>query len=127
MPNYNTNTSVFPINAVYPGDQILLFNAEQPATPQASVQVALANAYENAATQSVSVEILFSGTPGAFSLQPQVADTDADAFYVAEGSAITAVTNNFARVEFPNIKTRFFRVLLSSRTNAVNLTVKLTR
>jgi hypothetical protein len=127
MPNYNTLASI-PIPAVYPGDQVLLFNAEQPAAPQASQQVCLANAYDNTATQGASIELFFSGAPGAFSIQPQVADTDIDAAYIAEGAAITAVnTGNFARVELTAIKAKFLRVLLSSRTNAVNLTVKVTR
>jgi hypothetical protein len=127
MPNYNTVASI-PIPAIYPGDQILLFNAEQPTPPQASQQVALGNAYDNASTQAVSIEIQFSGAPGAFSIQPQVADTDTDTAYVSEGAAVTTVnSSNYARVELTSIKAKFLRVLLSSRTNAVNLTVKVSR
>jgi hypothetical protein len=127
MPNYNTLAAI-PIPAVYPGDQFLLFNAEQPAAPQASQQVCLANAPNASSSQSVAIELFFSAAPGAFSIQPQVADTDTDAAYIAEGAAITTVNaGNFARVELTAIKAKFLRVLLSSRTNAVNLTVKVTR
>jgi hypothetical protein len=128
MPNYNTLASI-PINAIYPGDQIFLFNAEQPAAPQASVQVALANVYDNTNAEGASVEIFFSAAPGAFELDIQVADTDTDAAYITvPGGIFTTVNaNNFARIELVPVKAKLLRVRLVSRTNNVNLTVKVTR
>jgi len=38
-----------------------------------------------------AVEIVWSGAPGAISVQLQTADTDIDAAYVQEGAAITTV------------------------------------
>jgi hypothetical protein len=126
MPNYNTQ----PIKAVYPGDQEFLFNTEQPSAGTASQQVCLANAPNATSLPGVAVEISFSAAPGAFNVQVQEADTDIDAAYITipTTGTITAVSaNNFARVEFPTLKTKFLRILLSSRTNAVNLTAKVTR
>ncbi len=129
MPNYNTLAAI-PIPAIYPGDQFLLFNAEQPTAPQASQQVCLANAPNATSLPGVAVEISFSAAPGAFNVQVQEADTDIDAAYITipTTGTITAVSaTNFARVEFPTLKAKFLRILLSSRTNAVNLTAKVTR
>jgi hypothetical protein len=119
MPNYpnSAGTSTlpaFPPVSLGPGDTGAAFSAEQPAVPQASVQFALANRDDNN-PPSVSLELQFSAAPGAFSAALQTADTDGDIFYQTEGAAITAVSaNNVARAEF-------------SRTNAVNLTAKISR
>jgi hypothetical protein len=127
MPNYITSGN---ITAIYPGDQFLLFNAEQPAPGQASQQVCLANAPNATSLPGAAVEIFFSAAPGAFNVQVQEADTDTDAAYITiptTGTITTVSGTNFARVEFPTLKAKFLRVLLSTRTNAVNLTVKVTR
>jgi hypothetical protein len=126
MPNYNSLL----VNAVYPGDQYFLFNAEQPTAPQASQQVCLGNAYDNTNSQGVSIELFFSGAPGAFEVDIQVADTDQDTAYITYPTAgiITTVNaNNFARTELVPVKAKFLRARLVSRTNAVNLTVKVSR
>jgi|ERR1043166_2253898 hypothetical protein len=127
MPNYITSGN---ITAVYPGDQFLLFNAEQPAPPQASQQVCLANPPNAAAVPGAAVEIQFSAPPGAFEVDVQVADTDTDAAYITipTTGTITAVNaNNYARAEFPTLKAKFLRTKLVTRTNAVNLTTKVSR
>jgi len=132
MPNYpnaaGTSTlPAFPPSSLGPGDSGLAFNAEQPAVPQASVEFALANKDSNY-PQSLSVELQFSGAPGAFSASLQTADTDGDIFYQTEGAAISTVSaNNTARVEFSSVKAKFARLLLSTRTNAVNLTARISR
>lgn len=129
MPNYNTLASI-PIPAIYPGDQVLLFNAEQPAAPQASQQVCLANAYDNTNSQAAAIELFFSAAPGVFEVDIQVADTDQDTAYITvpgQGVITTVNPNNFARVELVPLKAKFLRVKLVTRTNAVNLTVKVTR
>src|SRR6185312_2427894 len=103
MPNYNTLASI-PIPSVYPGDVVILFNSEQPSVPQASQQVALAN-YLGAddGPYSFSIELQFSGAPGVFEVDVQVADTDTDAAYtqIPTTGAITSVnTGNFTTVDF---------------------------
>ena len=103
---------------------------EQPAAPQASIAVNLQSSETNSPPM-VCVEGLFSGAPGAFSVQIQEADTDADAFYTTPSAAaytVTAVgTNQQFRVDLSPTGGKFLRVLLSSRTNAVNLTCKISR
>lgn len=103
---------------------------EQPAAPQASIAVQL-QAQDGGPPPMISVEGRFSGAPGAFNVQIQEADTDADAFYITPANAsytITAVSSqNTFRVDLSPTGGKFVRVLLSSRTNAVNFTCKITR
>lgn len=103
---------------------------EQPAPPQASIAVTLQPSETNASPM-VTVEGRFSGAPGAFNVQIQEADTDADAFYITPANAaytVTAVNSqNVFRVDLSPTGGKFMRVLLSSRTNAVTFTCKLTR
>lgn len=125
-PAVNT-AGVFPPFSISPGDvSNNLFNAEQPAPGTASDRVALHGVYEDF-PGTLSVEGFFSGAPGAFEIDLQTADVDADAFYTQEGNGITAVSaGNGFHAEF-NVSARFARVFLKSRTNAVNLTVYVTR
>lgn len=102
---------------------------ESPAPPQASIAVELPGA-ENAGPPMVSVEGLFSGAPGAFNIQIQEADTDADGMYITPTNTIytiTAVVGNAFRVDLSPTGGKFMRVLLSSRTNNVSLRCKITR
>jgi hypothetical protein len=132
MPNYpnaaGTSTlPAIPPLSLFPGDLAVAFSAEQPAVPQASVEFALASKDQNY-PQSLSVELQFSGAPGAFSASLQTADTDGDIFYQNEGAVISAVSaNNIARAEFSSIKAKFARVMLTTRTNAVTLTARISR
>lgn len=139
MPNYpgaanatSTNTTPPLPQAIYPADQTILFNAEQPAAPpQASIAVALGEGPGIPAGKNISVEGFWSGAPGNFEIDLQTSDTDADGMYQLEGAGITQasagvnlVANTF-RQEFNNVSANFARVLLKSRANAVNLTVKI--
>ena len=135
MPNYpgtanatTTNTTPPLPQALYPGDSGLCFNAEQPAVPQASIAFALGSHGNDYTLQPVSVEGFFSGAPGAFEIDLQTSDTDADGMYASESTTITTVsTNNTFRAEFPSVKAKFARLLLKSRANAVNLTARIWR
>ena len=112
-----------------PGDQLAVFNAESLTTATASRQVTLVpDRGGDDGTTGLSVEAGFSGTPGAFSLQLQVADTDVDAAYINLGAALTTVnTGNYARLE-TNTNARFARVFVTTQpANAVTAIVKLTR
>lgn len=83
-------------------------------------------------TPMVTVEVHFDAAPGAFELDIQEADTDADAFYITPAAAVyavaavNAVTQN-ARVDLSPTGGKFMRVLLKTLTNAVKIRVKLTR
>lgn len=133
MPNYAgslNSTTPSPVKAtpINPGGaSVLLFNAESPSAPQASMAVYFGDTTNDAAS-AISMEILFAGDPGSFGLLLQTADTDADAFYQNVGMAITALSSNkTARSEYPQIKAKYARAYISSRTNAIAVTVKLSR
>jgi len=158
MPNYpgaaNATAPVYANPANLPrglmqGDSIYLFgvqtsadkgipisdmnvSGEQPAPPQTSIAAAIGPvAGAHGPQPAISVEIRFSGAPGAFNVQVQEADTDADAFYITPTNAaytMTVVTaQNIARADLTTGAGKFIRVLLSSRTNAVAMTAKVTR
>jgi hypothetical protein len=103
---------------------------EQPAAPQASISVNLEGQMGDPPPM-VTVEGRFSGAPGAFGVQIQEADTDADAFYITPAAAAYTVTavnaNNVFRVDLSPTGGKFMRILLASRTNAVNFTAKITK
>lgn len=103
---------------------------ESPAPPQASIAVHLMP-QDSGPPPMVTIEGRFSGAPGAFNVQIQEADTDADAFYITPSNAaytVTAVTaTNIFRVDLSPTGGKFLRVLLSARANAVSFTCKATR
>src|SRR5262245_21814300 len=130
--NATTTNTVPPLpQALYPGDKQIVFNAEQPAAPQASISVALGVGLGAPNGATISVEGFWSGAPGNFEVDLQTADTDADGMYQIEGNGITqnsttvnATANSF-RAEFANVSAGFARLLLKSRANAVNLTASI--
>ena len=79
MPSYS---NALPPTAIWPGDSAQVWNAEQP-TPgngggSASTQLALGT---SGTPGGFSVTGFFSGAPGAFEIDVQVSDVDADAQY----------------------------------------------
>lgn len=75
-----------------------------------------------------AVEITFGGTPGAFEVDIQGAETDQDANYCLLGTAVTAVnTSNVARFEGVNLYPKFVRAFVKTLTNDVPVTALLTR
>jgi len=158
MPNYpgvaSATVPAYPSPANLPrglmqGDSIYLFGlqanadksipisdmnvvGEQPAPPQASIAAGMGPvAGMNGPQPAYSIEIGFSGAPGAFSVQVQEADVDADASYITPSNAaytMTVVTaQNKARADLTTGAGKFIRVLLASRANAVTMTAKITR
>jgi hypothetical protein len=130
MPAYNATTPK-PISAIYPGDQQVVWNAEQPTSGTSSVEVAIGNAY-GGFDPGLRLDLLFSGNPGAFSIALATADQDVDGAYVTLQTAITSSTATsgvyYARAEYPNIRASFARVVVTTQTgNAVNLTATISR
>ncbi|HZP32679.1 MAG TPA: hypothetical protein VFB23_04875 [Candidatus Acidoferrales bacterium] len=128
MPSYS---NALPPTAIWPGDSAQVWNAEQP-TPgngggSASTQLALGT---SGTPGGFSVTGFFSGAPGAFEIDVQVSDVDADAQYqtCANGN-ITSVdaTNNTFHFDGSTVLATFVRLLLRSRTNAVNVTADIRR
>lgn len=76
----------------------------------------------------VSVQVIFSATPGTFEVDVQTSDTDVDGTYVSQSSTITAVNAGFAgRVELVNFWAKFLRVNFKTFPNAITATVLVTR
>lgn len=67
----------------------------------------------------LSVEIQFSAAPGAFGIDLEVADTDADAFYVMKQSVSALGSGLVARLEVTNLVAKFARLRMVTRTNSV--------
>lgn len=73
----------------------------------------------------LSVEVQFAAAPGAFQIDLEVADTDADTFYVMKQSLTALATGFVARMEIPSLVARFARLRMVTRTNVVAVTAKI--
>jgi hypothetical protein len=122
MPTYS---NVVPPSSIGPGDSfIAIAPTDTLSASFKSAQVALQHTYAGT-QQRLSVEIVFSGNPGTFSVNLQTADTDIDANYQNEGSAIAAVTNNVARLEVNQVVANFARLVFTALQNSVTATAKI--
>jgi len=129
MPAYNNSSSP---SAIWPGDFAQVWNAEQPAPgsggASASQRVALGT--KEGGPGGFSVTGFFSGAPGSFEIDVQVSDVDADAQYqtCANGNITTVdATNNTFHLDASGVLATFVRLLMRSRTNAVNVTADIRR
>jgi hypothetical protein len=124
MPTY---ANVYPPSSVGFGESASVIASTDTIFPAPfkSAQVALAPNFSTGKVRC-AVEIIFSGNPGTFSVQLQTADTDIDAAYNQEGTAITAVSaGNVARAEFPDAVAHFARIYIATLTNSVTATAKI--
>ena len=129
MPAYSASTIPFTIS---PGDSVQVWNAEQPVAgnggASASSQVALV--FRGTGSPGFGVTGFFAGAPGVFEIDVQVSDVDADAQYqtCANGN-ITSVdaTNNSFHFDGSLVVAKFVRLLMRSRTNAVNVTADIVK
>ena len=123
MPSYG---NVVPPVSVGFGDSAAVIASTDvifPA-PFKSAQVALAPAFSSGKVRA-AVEIVWSAAPGAISVQLQTADTDIDAAYIQEGTAISNTTGNVTRAEFPDVVAKFARFLIATLPNNVTATAKI--
>jgi hypothetical protein len=128
MPPYNAGNSV-DLSANSP---VIVWKGETPTpgngTTAASQQVAL-YARPGASGTPFSVDGKFSGAPGAFEIDVQVAATDSDTNYqtIANGNVTTVdSTNNTFHLDAVLVNAKFARLLMRSRTNSVTITATLT-
>jgi hypothetical protein len=124
MPIYS---NLFPPSSVGFGESasvIASTDAIFPA-PFKSAQVALAPNFSSGKVRC-AIEIIWSGAPGSISVQLQTADTDIDAAYNQEGSAITTVdSGNVTRAEFTDVVAHFARIYIATLPNNVSATAKI--
>ena len=116
---------------IYPGDTQTVWNAETVTTASASLQCALAQSISGEA-QACSIEIKFSGAPGAFAIDTQTADTDTNSAYTILGIApqfTTVNTGNYASLQIPELKANFIRLVMTTQpaNGGVTVTAKITR
>jgi hypothetical protein len=126
LPVYNAG----PVVAVQPGQVVTLWSAETPTpgngTTAASQQVALTLPVGQG---GFAIDGKFSGAPGTFEVDVQVAAVDADTNYqtVSNGN-VTSVdsTNNTFHFDGTLVKAKFVRLLMRTRTNSVSITATIT-
>lgn len=127
-PVYNAQN---PINCA-PGQVVNVWSAETP-TPgtggnSASQQVAL-QALGTRSGSPFSVDGKFSGAPGAFEVDVQVAAADSDTNYqTCSNCNITTVdaTNQTFHLDAVLVNAKYARLLMRSRTNSVTITATIT-
>jgi hypothetical protein len=115
-----------------PGQSVIVWNAETPTpgngTTAASQQVSLSSG--QGINTPFSVDGHFSGAPGAFEVDVQVASADNDTDYqTCSGCNVVAVdaTNNTFHLDAGQAVTRYVRLLMRTRTNAVSITARINR
>jgi hypothetical protein len=129
MPAYNAQPS---LSAIAPGDAFQVWNAEQPVPGAggASASQQVAAYYAQGIGTGISFKGFFSAAPGAFEIDVQASDVDADAQYqtLPNGNITTvdAINNTFL-YEDVNANHKFYRALMRIRTNAVNVTANFKR
>jgi hypothetical protein len=130
MPAYNT---ISPPYAVWPGDSQTIWNAESPAIGAASQQVALGERDGRGVTP-FAADVQFSGNPGTFEVDVQVANTDQDSAYytldqgTTNDGAVLQVNSAFtAHLDAPFVTAKFVRLKLVALQNAVTITGSFTR
>ena len=123
FPVYNT----FPPISVAANSPATVWNAETPTpgngTTAASQQVSLTKVVNG--VMPFAVDGKFSGAPGAFEVDVQVAQTDSDTQYqtISNGNVTTVdSTNNTFHLVAPQENARFARLLMRSRANSVSIT-----
>ena len=129
MPVYG---SQIPPSSLGKGVVSTVWNAETPTpgngTTAATVALGLPAVPSRAGTP-LSVDGKFSGAPGAFEVDVQVAAVDSDTNYqTISGGNITAVdaVNNTFHFDAPTTNAKFVRLLMRSRTNSVSITATIT-
>lgn len=75
------------------------------------------------------IEGFFDGAPGVFEIDIQASSVDADTEYVTlPGGVINAVNvNNAFRLDVVNLRVTYIRALMKTRTNAVNVFLRVCR
>jgi hypothetical protein len=129
MPVYNATT---PAPVAVTGQPINVWTNETPTpgngTTAASQQLALSNSGQKPGTP-FSVDGKFSGAPGAFEVDVQVAAVDSDTNYqTCSNCNITTVdsTNQTFHLDAVLVNAKFVRLLMRSRANSVTITAIVT-
>jgi hypothetical protein len=124
MPNYSQSSNVNPITALFPGQKILLFNAETPAPGQNSIAVNLpALQYGGRSQAQLSFSISYASAPTAV-LTVMAANDDVAASYIA--TSTTSTNKQTDRLELAT-NAPFVLIQLTSQSAGGAVTVELYR
>lgn len=108
--------------------QAFLFQNETVATGVASIAYQLRRERGASYPWGMSLEISFSADPGMFEVDVETADTDDSAHYVTLITLTDGLNSSYVgRIELPSYWAKFVRVQVITLTNAVAITVLLTR
>ncbi len=108
--------------------QVFLFQNETVGAGTSSIACQLRRERGNFYPFGMSLELSFSGDPGAFEVDIQTADTDQNAKYVTINMITAGLNASFTgRVELPAFWAKYVRAKIVTLTNAVAVTVLLTR
>ena len=125
MPGYSGTAQA---KLLYENRQAFLFQNETVTAGTASVAYQLRRERGAYYPWGISLEIFFSGDPGAFEVDLQDADIDQDSHYVTVDQITVGLNTSFVtRIELPSFYAKYVRVKLVTLTNAVNISVLLTR
>jgi hypothetical protein len=124
MPGYPGNNLA---TLLYENRQAFLFQNERVSAGERSVAFQLRRTRGNFYPWGASFAVRFSGAPGTFAIDIQVADADEDASYVSVTTLNSVSGGNAARYDMMNIFPRFVRASVGSLGNAVNATLMVTR
>jgi len=113
---------------LYENKQSFLFQKESIVAGQSSIAVQLRRERGAAYPFGASFKIQFSGAPGPFQVDIQSSDQDVESDFVSLSSLTGGLNgSNVGRIELPSFWAKFVRANVVVLTNAVTLTVEVTR
>jgi hypothetical protein len=128
MPAYKQSSASLPITALYPGSSVDVFSAEAVTTGERSQAVAFSNYPQGGATPQ-SIDIVFSGAPGAFTFNITFAAKDVAADYAMPDASYQLTdanldpNNNSVHFDIPYSNARFGSIyVVLQPANAVTVT-----
>lgn len=113
--------------------QAFLFQNEIPTVPSLSLAFQLERISRSFYPWGASIEVWFSGDPGAFKIDLMGANDDSPERYLSLGSVTTATGSTVAgqyvaRFDMPSADwPKFVAAYVTTLTNSVNVNVQLTR
>jgi len=130
-PAYFVSNTNLLMTCLNPGDQVKLWDAENPLSGAKSMAVALSPQRFGESNKGISIQLVFSAAPGAFTYDIEASNTDVDTDYVKIGTSITAVTSpSTVAALVDNIATtaKYIRLIATlQNANGVNVTATISR
>lgn len=124
MPAYPGNDLA---KLLYENQQAFLWNNEVAVVGSASIAFQLRRERGASYPFGASFELFFSGAPGVFEMDIQVADTDQDLRYITVATIAAVNANNVTRYDMTNLYPKYVRGKLVALANVVNTTLQVTR